>query len=1826
MQKRPGLTGSPSRKLVAIVGAAALVVTGALMGAPAALAAPPPGQDFNVSQGDLEFIIKQIEISEAHAEDTLSDPGSSPLCKSTSTFDIPKQTHFDLDGDPCVGSPLLPFGLRTVDGRWNNLMPGQDGYGTAQEVFPRLLEARYDQAEVTPPHAPGNDSPQPGAPTSYEQTEGFVYDSEPRSISNLIVDQTMANPAAGAVAARVEGAGREPGGTTARLFGATSIATSAEISKASFPANVDTVVVARVNHYSDALTVSAVAKAAGAPVLLINTNNIPDLSAAELTRLSPDKIIIAGGPSAISAGVATQLEAYAPGGVTRIAGANSYETAVEISKYAHPDPAADNPSGTVYVVTGQRFQDALAIAAPAARDNSPVLLVQQNSIPAAVLAEIQRLAPARVVILGGPLAVSAAVQATLNVNWPTVRIGGANSVETAAMISAASYTPPVDTVYLSTSANFPDALSIASVAGAKGGPVLLVPRDGSLPAVVQTELRRLQPANIIILGGNIAIKTTLDAAVAPLTVGSTFQIPDIATDEGLSASATSLFTIFGQFFDHGLDLVSKGGNGTVVIPLKPDDPLYVDGAPTNFLTLTRATIDSTGGQREHVNRTTPFVDQNQTYGSHASHQGFMREYALDANGSPVPTGRILNGTSGDGLPTWKDVKDQALNILGIKMNDFDVLDVPLLATDPYGSLLLDGNGQAQLAFETGLQSGNRSTPLSTEGALTANASFLDDIAHGATPVAPTISDDGVTIPGYDNVALDAHYITGDGRGNENIGLTSIHHVFHSEHNRVLEQVQAELETNMPPELLARYQADGFWNYGERLFQAARFFTEMEYQHLVFEEFARRVVPTIDPVVLNENSYQPNVNSSIKAEFAHAVYRFGHSMLRESVPRIHGTTVTEMPMLDAFLNPTAFANGPDGTPMSASDSAGGILKGLANQTANGVDEFVTDTLRNKLLGLPLDLPAINLARARDAGVPPLQTARDTFYNESGDSQLMPYASWEDFRLSMKNPESISNFLAAYANHPTVAEATTFDVKRAAGQALSADVAFMTAPAADTGVNDIDLWMGGMAEKPYIFGGMLGSTFNYVFEKQLEDLQNGDRFYYLTRNLGNTLFSSLEANSLSQIVLRNTSADRVPHDVFAAPQLTFNLDSTQAELNAAGLTGDAANGWRFTGAEHVVIQDTDAASTIRGGLGDDSVWGKGGNDRIEGDDGVDALMGGDGDDIVTDLFGDGDRLQGEAGNDVLSPGPGVADLTFGGSGMDYMLGGQDRVTAHGGLGDDFLIGSTGPDVLYGDEGNDWLEGLGGSDLVQGDMGNTMFNDPNLYHGGHDVLIGNGGNNDLDAEGGDDIMVAGPGTDRYSGVLGFDWVTHKGHTMPVNADMGFVVGMPQDLTAIRDRFLQTEATSGWTGNDIIRGSQGGIDLTFDPSGGAIGYGHDLTQAHLDRVSGLRELLGGGAIPTYARPFLQDDPVTFDGDFNNNMLLGGTGSDLLEPRDGRNFVDGDAWMNVRIEYRPANGGPVESQDSMVAFNTRMLDGTINPSELHVVREVLQLENQANTIDTTVFEGIAEDYTLTELEPNVVKVVNTLEGEEMSNVLRNIERIQFNDKVVCLPLGTTANCGQAAGEVVLQYTEPISEDGTLTTDASGVNDSDGIDSTLTYSLQSYVEAGTDPFSNAWVTTQTNETGIFILTDAEVGAPVRVQVTYIDGTGTHEQIASASTEAVANVNDAPVGAVIAPQAAQVGDILHITTHMNDADGAESVLEEPGGVYTWQQSANGADWSDIAGATGDGLSMATFTVTVGQQDHQIRLAIAYTDDQGTNEVAYSNATDLVPSPANPIPAP
>src|SRR6185503_17564661 len=302
---------------------------------------------------------------------------------------------------------------------------------------------------------------------------------------------------------------------------------------------------------------------------------------------------------------------------------------------------------------------------------------------------------------------------------------------------------------------------------------------------------------------------------------------------------------------------------------------------------------------------------------------------------------------------------------------------------------------------------------------------------------------------YDDELLDTHFAAGDGRVNENIALTTIHQIFHSEHDRLVGDIDHTLTTDTSPEgvaALAQWQrTDGpnHWNYGQRLFQAARYVTEMEYQHLVFEEFARKIQPAIRPF----HVYNPDVNPAIPAEFAHAVYRFGHSMLDDDVARTNvaadGTkTDNSLKLLDAFLNPPAFfaatpgqnANDTAAPKYTPEAAAGAIVMGSSDQVGNELDEFVTETLRNNLLGLPLDLPTINMARAREAGVPPLNSVRRIIHNKTNDAQLAPYTDWSDFGQHLKHPESLVNYVAAYGTHPTITGATTLAGKRAAAKAI------------------------------------------------------------------------------------------------------------------------------------------------------------------------------------------------------------------------------------------------------------------------------------------------------------------------------------------------------------------------------------------------------------------------------------------------------------------------------------------------------------------------------------------------------------------------------------------------------------------------------------------------------------------------------------------------------------------------------------------------------------------------------------------------------------------------
>ena len=298
--------------------------------------------------------------------------------------------------------------------------------------------------------------------------------------------------------------------TVDRISGDDRYATAAAISAANFAPGVPVVYVATGVNYPDALAGAPVAGMKDAPLLLVPGDYIPSVVSAELSRLKPGKVVILGGDDVVSARVAGSLKKYTAGTVTRLSGVDRYATAAAISaaNFAPGVPA-------VYIATGENFPDALSGAPVAGMKNSPLLLVPGDSIPAEVAAELTRLNPGKVVILGGDDVVSASVATALKgfTSGTVDRLFGADRYATSAAISAANYPAGVPVVYVATGENFPDALAGAPVAGMKDAPLLLVSHD-ALSAEVRAELTRLHPAKVVILGGDDVVSAAVAAELA----------------------------------------------------------------------------------------------------------------------------------------------------------------------------------------------------------------------------------------------------------------------------------------------------------------------------------------------------------------------------------------------------------------------------------------------------------------------------------------------------------------------------------------------------------------------------------------------------------------------------------------------------------------------------------------------------------------------------------------------------------------------------------------------------------------------------------------------------------------------------------------------------------------------------------------------------------------------------------------------------------------------------------------------------------------------------------------------------------------------------------------------------------------------------------------------------------------------------------------------------------------------------------------------------------------------------------------------------------------
>ncbi|EDS31351.1 oxidase/peroxidase [Culex quinquefasciatus] len=301
---------------------------------------------------------------------------------------------------------------------------------------------------------------------------------------------------------------------------------------------------------------------------------------------------------------------------------------------------------------------------------------------------------------------------------------------------------------------------------------------------------------------------------------------------------------------------------------------------------------------------------------------------------------------------------------------------------------------------------------------------------------------------------------GDARSGEQPGLLMLHMVWVNEHN----QIATRLSDINP-----------HWS-DEKLYQETRRIVGAMFQHVTYREFL--------PVILGKEvsrlfnleletsgfykGYDPGVNPTVANEFSAAAFRFGHSLIQGSYMRAdrHHRFILN--------NVTLHEETADGD-LGGPGSLHRLVRGMVNQRALKRDEFITAELTNHLFqtrSFPfgLDLAAINIQRGRDHGIQP-------YVNWRIPCGLTPIKNWEDLdRVS--GPASAHRLRKAYRS-----------------------------------VDDIDLFVGGLAERPVV-GGIVGPTFSCIIAQQFSNLRKGDRFWYENPGFESS-FTPAQLESIRQV---------------------------------------------------------------------------------------------------------------------------------------------------------------------------------------------------------------------------------------------------------------------------------------------------------------------------------------------------------------------------------------------------------------------------------------------------------------------------------------------------------------------------------------------------------------------------------------------------------------------------------------------------------------------------------------------------------------------------------------
>jgi len=276
----------------------------------------------------------------------------------------------------------------------------------------------------------------------------------------------------------------------------------------------DSVVIATGQNFPDALAASGLAGAVDGPLLLTKREALPAPVLAEVRRVTQSQPVrrayLVGGTGAVSTEVGNALQAEGFQ-VTRIAGANRYDTAARIARQMRTLMGAEFDA-RAFLVRGDSFADALAVGPVAYRLKAPVLLTQSTALDDYAQDAIDYCSIDKITVLGGTGAVSGGVE-SLARDLPSVtsvdRVGGGDRYATSALL--ADYVTDsgecgFGAVGVASGLSFPDALAAGPVIGARGG-VLLLCAPTSVPSSVAAALttHKAEVIRLTVFGGTGAV-------------------------------------------------------------------------------------------------------------------------------------------------------------------------------------------------------------------------------------------------------------------------------------------------------------------------------------------------------------------------------------------------------------------------------------------------------------------------------------------------------------------------------------------------------------------------------------------------------------------------------------------------------------------------------------------------------------------------------------------------------------------------------------------------------------------------------------------------------------------------------------------------------------------------------------------------------------------------------------------------------------------------------------------------------------------------------------------------------------------------------------------------------------------------------------------------------------------------------------------------------------------------------------------------------------------------------------------------------------------------